>query len=690
MSLPRPTDRSLPLPILWVCLLSFGLAIPFLSLYSDDWPFIYVNHLAGFRGVVNFIQWVRPFGAWIFAAVTALFGEHIWLYYSGLLLLRGVDALLLLWLLRLIWPQHPRPALFAALLFAVYPAFKQQPLAVEYYPHFVVLGLLLLSFITMVKAVQGQRLHRLLYLLSWALSFNLFFVEYFSGQELLRPMLLWIVLARPNPQSGPSGQGAQDHLRGRVTRLLALWAPYLLVDLLFLVWRVFILKFPSYQPDLVEQINGAGLVAGGGLLARIPGDMLRVGLGAWLQAFSLPGDLRVQGLELAVVLACFVPLLAYLLLYRPNHEENPSPGQRASDLQVGLSYLGLGAAALFFAGWPFWITNIEISLDFPWDRATLAFILGASLFAAGLVQLLAAPRLYSSSTARRIQAAVLALVVSFSCGLHFQNANLYRNETASFTPFFWQLAWRMPGLVPGTTLVMDENPFNYHVDKLYSPLVNWTLAPANASLETPFTVIDLYKAWGTLLPPLIGPAPNDRQYGMLTFHGSTDRLVLIHYQPPGCLRLLSQDMRGPPSLSKEARAMLKYSRPELALAGPPAPSRPPSILGSELPPTWCYYFEKADLAAQQGDWQVVASLAVQAAAQRLAPHDRSEWLVFIEGYARRGAWDKAQSLSRTLLSDRRLQSSVCQLWQGLGTDRHLIAASQSMAIKTYATLGCIE
>jgi len=80
MSLPRPTDRSLPLPILWVYLLSFGLVIPLLSMYSDDWPFICLNHLAGFRGVVNFIQWLRPFGAWIFAAVTALFGEHACLY----------------------------------------------------------------------------------------------------------------------------------------------------------------------------------------------------------------------------------------------------------------------------------------------------------------------------------------------------------------------------------------------------------------------------------------------------------------------------------------------------------------------------------------------------------------------------------------------------------------------------------
>jgi len=687
MPLPRPTDRSLPLPILWVCLLSFGLAIPFLSLYSDDWPFIYVNHLAGFGGVVSFIQWVRPFGAWIFAGVTSLFGEHIWLYHAGLLILRGVDALLLLWLLRLLWPQQPRPALFAALFFAVYPAFKQQPLAVEYYPHFIVLGLLLLSFIIMVKAVEGQLLHRWLYLLSWTLAFNLFFIEYFTGQELLRPLLLWIVLNRNAVKGRQSRQGAH-----RVFRLLALWAPYLLVDLLFLVWRVFILKFPSYQPELVEQAGGAGLAAAASLLVRIPGDLLRVGLGAWLQAFSLPAGLRAQLLELGLVLACFVPLFIYLMLYRPGAEEASSAGQNASPWRTAIAYLGLGAASLFFAGWPFWITNIEISLNFPWDRGTLAFILGASLLAAGLVQLLALPRLYSLFTARRIQAAVLALVVSFSCGLQFQNANLYRRETAIFTPFFWQLAWRFPGLTPGTALVMDENPFNYHVDKLYSPLVNWTLAPASLSLVTPYTVLDLYKAWGTLLPPAAAHTPIDRQYGTLTFHGTTGQLVLIHYQPPGCLRLLTPAIHGQIALSSQATALLKYSRPELALTNSPVPSSPPAILGPEPAHTWCYYFEKADLAAQQGDWQAVVSLGDQAAELQLAPRERSEWLVFIEGYARLANWDKVQPLSQALLQvgDPRLRSSVCQLFQNLGADRQLAAADQSQSRETYTELGCAE
>jgi len=138
--------------------------------------------------------------------------------------------------------------------------------------------------------------------------------------------------------------------------------------------------------------------------------------------------------------------------------------------------------------------------------------------------------------------------------------------------------------------------------------------------------------------------------------------------------------------------MLKYSRPELVLSNATAPSTPPALLGPEPVHTWCYYFEKADLAAQQANWQTVVSLGDQAGVQRLAPGERSEWLVFIEGYARLGNWDKAQSLSHALFqeNDPRLRSSLCQLFQGLGADHRLSADAKSQSLKTFTELGCSE
>ena len=53
------------------------------------------------------------------------------------------------------------------------------------------------------------------------------------------------------------------------------------------------------------------------------------------------------------------------------------------------------------------------------------------------------------------------------------------------------------------------------------------------------------------------------------------------------------------------------------------------IFGRELPHTWCYYFEKADLSSQFGDWQEVIRLYDPANSQGYAPKDGSEWTPFM-------------------------------------------------------------
>jgi hypothetical protein len=60
------------------------------------------------------------------------------------------------------------------------------------------------------------------------------------------------------------------------------------------------------------------------------------------------------------------------------------------------------------------------------------------------------------------------------------------------------------------------------------------------------------------------------------------------------------------------------------------------IFGREPAHSWCYYFEKAELALQLGDWQQVADLAGEASRQGLSPVDRVEWMPFLQAYAHLG------------------------------------------------------
>jgi hypothetical protein len=91
---------------------------------------------------------------------------------------------------------------------------------------------------------------------------------------------------------------------------------------------------------------------------------------------------------------------------------------------------------------------------------------------------------------------------------------------------------------------------------------------------------------------------------------------------------------------------------------------PASLFHPEPPHGWCYYFEKAELARQFGDWETVAKLGE--VALQLGEHpDPMERFVFVEGYAHVGDWDQAVKLSRESYKVSRnfVGPPLCWLWQ---------------------------
>jgi hypothetical protein len=85
---------------------------------------------------------------------------------------------------------------------------------------------------------------------------------------------------------------------------------------------------------------------------------------------------------------------------------------------------------------------------------------------------------------------------------------------------------------------------------------------------------------------------------------------------------------------------------------------------SEPAHEWCYYFSKAQLAQQQGNYELVMTLGNEAMSLGFNPQDQNEWLVFIDGYARAGDLQTAGELSKTALAeDARIRRGVCTVWE---------------------------
>ncbi len=145
---------------------------------------------------------------------------------------------------------------------------------------------------------------------------------------------------------------------------------------------------------------------------------------------------------------------------------------------------------------------------------------------------------------------------------------------------------------------------------------------------------------------------------------------MFYYNPPRCLKVLdyTADSLYPNKPDIIAQA-LPLSRLELIQSGSPSSPVMPALFGPEPAHSWCYYFEKIELAVQLQQWDRAAQLAD--AALQTKPEinhgNATEMLPLITAYAQAGRFDRAVELSlQTGKLNDKLSYAVCDLWYRLG------------------------
>jgi tetratricopeptide (TPR) repeat protein len=93
------------------------------------------------------------------------------------------------------------------------------------------------------------------------------------------------------------------------------------------------------------------------------------------------------------------------------------------------------------------------------------------------------------------------------------------------------------------------------------------------------------------------------------------------------------------------------------------------IYGPEPEANWCYYYQKADLARQQGDWDQVYKAGKDAFNLDYTPHNASEYIIYIEAFGRMKEYSQAISYSRIVFERYpALYRMVCSTWQRIETE----------------------
>ena len=647
--------------------LSYGLLSHKLGFYWDDWPYLYLNHSRGILGYPAYMSTDRPFSAWLFMLTGFLFKENPLGYHIYILILRWLCALAFFWVLNLTWPNTKAQNFIASLLLLVYPGFLQTPIAVIYSLHFSVLFLFLVSLGCMLKSIQNP-VNVKWKILGIVSALSIFSCEYFAFLELVRPIILYFYLQKQKEKST------------QAKRIINIWLPYLIIFFTFLVWRIFIFKFPTYEPIMFQESSTSLINYLFQLAKRVFSDFFTVIFAAWGNIFSSSRFFFQSNsyYKYWIFLSIIASSLSWASLKNLLKKSDPS-SKSTTNWQI--HFIILGIVALILAGIPIWATNLPVQLVFAWDRLTIPFSMGVSLLLTAVLDKLIKHKI--------IKIFVISIIIGFSVGHHFLNTTSYINEWEMVNDFFWQMHYRIPTLKKGTTLLTDNFPLTYYSDNSLTAPLNWMYDENNQGEELKYMFYFLDVRLGTRLPALKPDLVIEQPFRSFSFTGSSSDILVIFYSPPSCLHIIDPvvDFYNPKfsGVFKEAFGLSNFD-----LITTESTNMPKIFINQESA-SWCYYYQKADLARQYKDWHSILGIANLVFKSDLKPADMVEYFPFIEAYANTNQWDYALELSQKVhFTDSTNDPMLCSLWQRILQSNPMKAAPQFILDLFFSTYKCAE
>jgi hypothetical protein len=610
-----------PMALFLMALITYGYALTSLGYYWSDWEVVFYTKLApAFQ--TGFYAEDRPF-PWAYQLIYFLVGSQPIGWHIATLLLRWAGTLFFVYALIQFWPEYRRPIYWLGALLVVYPGFVQQAQSAAFSRHIMTLFLFNLSFYLMVLAIRRPTLAYLFFPLSWIATFmHLFNIEYFSGIEFIRPVLIWVLMANVNQKD--------SHLLRKVV-LYSL--PYVLITAFFL-WARFVYFPDVFQTlgrlDNISSTMGEFQVSFIGTLLNFFNkgvlDLLYSTLQVWIDSilgFGFTFQQRIAWFAFGLG-ALFA--IAFSFFYHTNEDETSN---RSSPLII----IFIGLLLFVSSALPVWAIGKEVSTGGWNERFTLAPMFGATLLLVGLVLLFVRPP---------GQKWLFGFLLMFSVATQIWIVNLYRRDWMTQPEYYWQLYWRIPALRSDTAVLSFAYPsqfITHDMDATWAVNVLYHFQIEDGSIPYMFLTPE-HEHYFQPDVALKVPARN------LVFHLNTsDTVVVLRQTETSCLRVLDAVYMYDPLLDEGSEKLLPMSDVSRILPESAPVSPDTDIFGPEPAHTWCYFFEKADLARQRKDWDEVLDLYEQAQRLGFSPGYGAEYIPFVEAFAQTGDWQKAYDLT---------------------------------------------
>ncbi len=674
----QKSEASAPFAFLALCVLSFGLLIPRLGFYMDDWPYVFYANLKGVDSLREMLTYdSRPNAAWLYMTAFRVLGFFPIAWHVFALTMRFA-AVVSFWLfLRSMWREQKRGVIAASLLFAVFPFFMLQPFAVGSTHHWFGFLAFNLSLYSMSLSIQDNTYRKWLYAGAALVleAAHLFTSEYFAGLELVRITVIWILISR-----------VENNFNKKISRTLLNWLPYLLILASFFYWRIVLYQNPEgvtrNEPVILNQLLSEPLRAILFLINAFLSDTISVLTLGWGKAFDASlldiASPFVQ-FKLAVCALTFA-LSHYYLRNLSTQEDAPTP----PDWSRGSTTLAI--FALMTGGLPIWFIGRTI-VDSKNLLSASRFGIPA-MFGAALLTFLLAQTFISDKNRQNI---FLAFLLAISVNFHLDNTKEFQYSWEKQERFMQQLIWRAPAIEPGTAILTDQEVMGVMGEYAVSFSINTTYQPSGFGNTPPYWYFPFAYA-NPNVDDLLQGAPLEYEKLTMQFNGTSAQMLLLDFNPElkRCLWILQPQDTNLRLVSDDARRLSAGS--DISLIGQSdgdSPNPPEEIYGRANTQSWCYYFQKADLARQYGQWDEIVRLWEEAQANGERPDNGFEYIPFIEGFGNTGDWETVKEMTKFANKiTAGLEPSLCGAMNRLTESAPASAEKDATLIKLKEDFGC--
>ena len=666
-----------------LCFLAYGLFLGKVGFYMDDWYLMWWKHAFGSSEYIKFFNNSRPLISYYFIVANFLMGGSdnplVWQIVG--LITRWMTAIAFWQMLNTIWPKAKKQNAWAAVLSAVFPGFTQHWIVFIYSFFFLCLAGFFFSITLMVKAIQKNKYIGLNYLLSvLIMAYVVPASEFYAGLELTRLCIIWFTVPI-----------IDQKFWKRIFTVIKIWAPYGIIYGGFLLWRGFFFQSVNHALEVKsifsEGFFNALISTFRSLYQVIVDSILRI----WVNPFNL-NNYPESGIVSIVILVVSILVFIGMIIWQKNALKKASPIDQTTTKKWRKQALTLAVLSLCVAIIPFLSANLPIDIVYPYDRFLLAFLMGSCLFVVWAIE---------SIESNEIRAVLfIAAIVATSTVYQISNANFYKNLWSSQKRFYWHMVWRMPDIEKNTMVIAYEMPYrDYWTGGALTAQLNWTYNPDGTSKKVDYLFVLLNSSQKKFIPKLIPNQAVEFKDIIYSFSGNSSQSIFVHYSSDGCMRVLDSvqnppayvwdDVDNPYQDMEERRIKETINGANLTdlslISSSPSETGKPltRIVGDEPAHGWCYYFEKADLAWQNKDFETIIDLFNEADQKGLSSNIGSEYYPFVDAFAHLGNMDKAIAETEKWISNPSPASKLgfCSLWRKIATDFPGDAKAQQMIDK---------